>query len=70
MSSIKTPEQINMFHQRTLLKGLELELIGMKRRGRSCYAIVKQEYGLKGNKQSVYDQFKAISDAAFKEMVK
>ena len=71
MSSINTPEQINMYRQRVLLKGLKLELIGMKlSRGRSCYSIIKQEYGLKGNKQAVYDQFKAISDAAFEEMVK
>jgi len=71
MSSINTPEQINMYRQRVLLKGLKLELIGMKlSRGRTCYSIIKQEYGLKGNKQSVYDQFKAISDAAFEEMVK
>jgi hypothetical protein len=71
MSSINKPEQIDMYRQRVLLKGLKLELIGMKlSRGRSCYSIVKQEYGLKGNKQSVYDQFKAISDAAFEEMVK
>ena len=60
-----------MYRQRVLLKGLKLELIGMKlSRGRTCYSIIKQEYGLKGNKQSVYDQFKAISDAAFEEMVK
>ena len=60
-----------MYRQRVLLKGLKLELIGMKlSRGRTCYSIIKQEYGLKGNKQSVYDQFKAISDASFKEMVK
>ena len=71
MSSINKPEQIDMYRQRVLLKGLKLELIGMKlSRGQSCYSIIKQEYGLKGNKQSVYDQFKAISDAAFKEMVK
>ena len=71
MSSINTPEQINMYRQRVLLKGLKLELIGMKlSRGRTCYSIIKQEYGIKGNKQSVYDQFKAISDAAFEEMVK
>ena len=43
-----------------LEKALKLELLGMKGRGRSAYSVIKSEYGLKGNKQSVYDQFKAI----------
>ena len=58
-----------MYRQRVLLKGLKLELIGMKlSRGQSCYSIIKKEYGLKGNKQSVFDQFKAISDAAMNQL--
>jgi hypothetical protein len=69
MSSLDTPEQINMFQQRVLLKGLKMELRGMRlSRGRSCYSIIKQEYGLKGTKQSVYDQFKLISDKAMEQM--
>ena len=32
-------------------------------RGRSCYAIVKSEYGFKGNKQRVLEQFDAMLDA-------
>jgi len=43
------------------LKGaLGLEVKGMKRRGRSAYSIVKEEFGLKGNKQRVLEQFTAI----------
>lgn len=42
---------------------LKLELKGIKRRGRSVYAIVKEEHGLKGNKQSVYDQYCQIVNA-------
>ena len=60
-----------MYSQRVLLKGLKLELIGMRMsRGRTCYSMIKQEYGLKGTKQSVYDQFKLISDKAMEEMSK
>ena len=56
-----TPEQIEMFRHKTLLKGLRLELLGMKMsRGQSCYSIIKQEFGLKGSKQKVYDQFKLM----------
>jgi hypothetical protein len=40
------------------LKGaLKLECLGMQRsRKPSAYAIVKREFGFKGNKQSVYTQ--------------
>tara|TARA_R100000908_G_C3606585_1_gene58937 strand:- start:25 stop:159 length:135 start_codon:yes stop_codon:yes gene_type:complete len=39
---------------------LKLEMLGMKRRGQSAYSIVKQETGLKGSKQKVYDQLTEI----------
>jgi hypothetical protein len=32
----------------------------MKRRGQSAYAIVKAEYGFKGNKKSVLEQMEKI----------
>ena len=40
-----------------LEKALKLELLGMKRRGQSAYAIIKQQFGLTGSRQKVYDQF-------------
>jgi len=40
----------------TLRSALELEILGMNRRGRSVYSIIKEEFGFKGNKQKVYDQ--------------
>ena len=55
------PEQIEMFRYKTLLKGLRLETLGMKMsHGQSSYSIIKQEFGLKGSKQKVYDQFKQL----------
>ena len=55
------PTQIEAFRQRTLLKGLEAELMGMRLcRGRSCYSLIKEQFGLKGGKQKVYDQFKQL----------
>jgi hypothetical protein len=59
MSAI-TGDNIDLFRMSILEKALKLELLGMKGRGRSAYSVIKSEYGLKGNKQSVYDQFKAI----------
>ncbi len=56
------PEQIQQFRARALLRGLKLETLGMTKRGQSCYSIIKAEYGLKGSKQKVYDEFKKILD--------
>jgi len=47
---------VDFYRLLTLRSALELEILGMKRRGRSAYAIIKQEFGFKGNKQKVYDQ--------------
>lgn len=58
---LDNPAQIEMFRYKTLLKGLRLEMVGMQMsRGQSCYSIIKQEFGLKGSKQKVYDQFKSM----------
>jgi hypothetical protein len=55
-------DQTNLFRMKTLLAGLRLEATtGMKlTRGRSCYSIIKSQYGLKGNKANVYNQFVQI----------
>ena len=54
--NITGKENIAEFRLRTLHKMLKLEILGMTRRGQSAYAIIKQETGLKGSKQKVYDQ--------------
>ena len=56
MSVITGKENIDAFRLRTLHKMLKLETLGMTRRGQSAYAIIKQETGLKGSRQKVYDQ--------------
>jgi hypothetical protein len=51
-----TGDSIAYFRLATLMTGVRAELRGMKlTRGRSCYAVAKQEFGLKGNKQKVYE---------------
>ena len=52
-----TGNNIDLFRMSVLEKALKLELLGMKGRGRSAYSVIKSEFGLKGNRQSVYDQF-------------
>lgn len=54
---INTPKGIEFFRLMALRSGLKLEIKGMKKRGKSCYQIIKDEFGLKGNKINVYNQF-------------
>jgi len=60
-----TGDQIPMFRLLTLRQGLELELKGIRltAKTRSCYSIVKSEFGFKGNKQNVYNQLVDYIDA-------
>ena len=56
------PKAVNFFRMNTLLHGMKTELkTGMKlTRGPSCFTRVKQEYGLKGNKQKLIEQFEKL----------
>jgi len=55
---ITEPNQIATYRLLTLRAGLRLELRGLKiSKGRSCYAIIKQEFGFKGDKANVLEQF-------------
>ena len=55
-----TPEQISFFRLVALKGALKLETLGMKRRGRSAYSIVKEEFGFKGNKKKVLSQLEEL----------
>ena len=54
---IDTPEGIRMARLLTLKSALKLETLGMKHSRGSVYALIKREFGLRGNKQRVYTQF-------------
>ena len=56
MQIYDSAEQINMFRMSALKGALKLEICGMKRKGRSAYSLIKEEYGFKGNKQKVLKQ--------------
>lgn len=60
MATLLTGKAINYYRAKVLLSALKLECLGMKRSGPSVYSIVKREYTLKGNRQSVYDQLQSI----------
>ena len=51
------PHQIEAYRLLAIKARLGLELKGLKFSGRSTFAIVKEEFKLKGSRQSVYDQY-------------
>ena len=54
------PEQIDLARLLTLKHALRLEILGLQRRGRSVYSIVKSEFSLRGSKQRVLDQLEQL----------
>jgi len=58
---LDTPEQIQAARLLVLRKGLTLETKGLRlSRGRTAYSIVKEEFGFKGNKIKVLEQFEEM----------
>jgi hypothetical protein len=63
-TTITGPKQTRMFRILQIKHGLKLEMLGMRvSRHGSLFAMVKREFGLRGSKQKVYDQFLQIADA-------
>jgi hypothetical protein len=60
---IEGKENIQAYRMKVLKGALKLELLGMKGRGKSAYSIIKSEFGLKGNKQKVFDQFEQLCNS-------
>ena len=50
-------ESIEMYRLLTMYQMLKLEIKGMKHSRGSVYALIKKEFGLKGTKQNVLEQF-------------
>lgn len=53
---------IDTYRLVAMRSALGLEVLGMKTRGGSVYALVKREFGFKGNKQKVFDLFNEYVD--------
>ena len=51
-----TPYKIELYALLSLRAALRMEVAGLKGRGKSAYAIAKQELGIKGSRQKVLDQ--------------
>lgn len=60
-----TGRSIALYRLATIVRGLKLEVQGLRlTRGRTCYAIAKSEFGLKGNKQRVLEQMLEVYETA------
>ena len=57
---LDTPDQIAVARMLTLRKGLQLEIKGMHHSGRSCYSIIKRDFGLTGTRARVLEQFEQL----------
>tara|TARA_R100001086_G_scaffold246876_1_gene179875 strand:+ start:1891 stop:2106 length:216 start_codon:yes stop_codon:yes gene_type:complete len=55
--TLDQPYQIEAFGLLQLKSRLKLEMVGLKSRGQSAYAILKSKYGYRGSRQKVYDHF-------------
>jgi len=51
---------IELMRMKTLSSMITLEIMGIKKGGRSAYSIVKEEYGFKGNRKSVLNQLEEM----------
>ncbi len=61
-TSIVGKEAIDLYRMATLLNGLRFEMkTGMRLTAKAptCYSIIKREYGFRGNRQKVLEQFEA-----------
>ena len=54
---INNPNHIELYRMMVQKQALKLEIYGMKTRGRSAYALIKEIYKLKGSKQKVLEKF-------------
>lgn len=62
---VVTGNSISLFRMLSLRGSLRLEVRGMKRsRGPSAYSIIKDEFGLKGTKEKVLEQFNKLVEEA------
>jgi len=64
---LSQPNHIELFQICALRTGLALEIKGMKKTGRSCYAILKGR-GYKGSRETVLAAVKADIDTAFAQL--
>lgn len=61
---INGKESVQLFVLLQLKYRLRLEKVGLKSSGQSALSIIKQRFGLKGNRESITQQFEKILEEA------
>jgi len=56
--AVITGNDISLFRLKVLASGINLEMKGLRKRGKACSQIVREEFGFKGNKAQVLNQLK------------
>jgi len=64
MKALTTQPEMDFYQLVARRASLKLELVGMKRRGRTAYSICKQVYGLRGTRQRVLAQMNDLIELA------
>ena len=67
--TIADPNMIELYSNKVLLSRLKLEIKGMTPTGQSAYSRIKKQFGLKGDKQKVYQKLKEILDQTEDELI-
>jgi hypothetical protein len=63
MTMLTNPTQIAHFRYCTILRGLGLEIKGLRcSKGMTMYSLAKKELGLKGTRESVYNALADMLD--------
>ena len=68
MSTMVVGKGIKLFILQSMKARFDLELKGLKGRGRSMHSVVKEKWKFKGNRQKVYEQFCAVVQKAQEEV--
>lgn len=66
---IDKPADIEMFHLLAMRQALELEINGMKRKGKLVLSQVKKKFGFKGDALWVYIQFYEYIETRKKQLI-
>ena len=60
-------KEVKMFVLRSMRTRLALEIQGIKGRGKTMYSTIKKNFGFKGSRESVYQQFSEYIEKLAKE---
>jgi hypothetical protein len=63
VATVNTMQALMLYHALKMQVNTGMHLTAPSRMGGTAFAVVKREFNLKGNKQAVLDQFKALLES-------